>query len=226
MKKILLITALIFFTGFYFLNTDSITGKIYAQDYEENYNDDENNDNTEAAEEECGDCKTGSRYCDRNKIYECVNCQWQEKEIEDCAASGKYCNDNDSEPVCIACKAPRNSNPGTSQLIKLGDTTEGMICSSEAAAWYKVSVPTKETFYMDIYDGFGQVYFELYDSSGKKHLTQDNEFGSLYYTNNGNRIATYLLKVHIDKSKKNERNKKFRFQGELRKDFTPMERMD
>ncbi len=221
MKKILLITALIFFTGFYFLNTDSITGKIYAQDYEESYDE---SDNAEAAEEECGDCKTGSRYCDRNKIYECVDCQWQEKEIENCAASGKYCNDNDAEPVCIACKAPKNSNPGKAQVLKFGDLTEGMICSSETPAWYKVSVPAGETFYMDIRDGQGQIYFELYDSSGNKNLTQDNDFGSLYYKNDGNRITTYLLKVFISKSNTERKNIKFNFQEELRKNFTPMDR--
>ena len=221
MKKILIVAAVIFFTGFYFLNTGSINVQIYAQDYEENNDDSEN---SESSEEECGECKNGSRYCDRNRIYECVNCQWQEKEIEDCAAAGKYCNDNDIEPVCIACKKPGNSNPGSAQVIKTGDSTEGIICSSESPAWYKVSVPVKETFYMEISEGFGQVYFELYNSSGSKLLTQDNEFGSLYYTNNDNRIATYLLKVFIEKSKKNLKNKQFKFQGELRKNFTPIER--
>ena len=91
-----------------------------------------------------------------------------------------------------------------------------MLCSSETPAWYKAAVPAGETFYMEISDGFGQVYFELFDSSGKKHLTQEDESGRMEYTNKGNRTATYLLKVYIEGSKKNIKNKSYKFQAFVR----------
>jgi hypothetical protein len=100
--------------------------------------------------------------------------------------------------------------------MDLTNNTTGMLCSSETTAWYKVAVPAGETFYIEISDGFGQVYFELLDSSGKKHLTQEDESGRMEYKNNGNKTATYLLKVYIEESKKKIKNKSYKFQAFLR----------
>ncbi|HPE43614.1 MAG TPA: hypothetical protein PKV88_06000, partial [Bacteroidales bacterium] len=95
-----------------------------------------------------------------------------------------------------------NTTPEKAILINNKEIISGVLKSSDDALWYKVNLNRNQQLKLEITEGCGLIYIDMFDNSASTKLAQDTEMCNLQFTNSdGN--DSFLLKVYLPPNRTN-----------------------
>ena len=95
-----------------------------------------------------------------------------------------------------------NTTPEKAILINNKEIISGVLKSSDDALWYKVNLNRNQQLKLEITEGCGLIYIDMFDKSASTKLAQDTEMCNLQFTNSdGN--DSFLLKVYLPPNRTN-----------------------
>jgi len=98
-------------------------------------------------------------------------------------------------------------------LINHNEEISGVLKTTDDAFWYKVNLKKNQQLMLNITDGCGLIYIDLFDQNASNKLAQDTEMCDLQFTNNDG-SKSFLLKVYYPSNRQN--NHAFSFKTSIK----------
>lgn len=95
-----------------------------------------------------------------------------------------------------------NSTPQKAILINNQEEISGVLKTTDDALWYKVNLKRNQHLSLEITEGCGIFYIDMFDNSTSKKLAQDTERCDLQFTNS-EQNDYFLLKVYFPPNRQN-----------------------